>query len=97
MVGRVLGGGLDCEGGLHLPPVAVGVEGGSGPPFVEVDEGVEEQGELGLAVHGAGVVGGHLGVTFLQPSWRIYSDICVILLDTGTSVHHQSFSIQLDS
>ena len=42
MVGGVLGGGLDGEGGLHLPLVAVGVEGGGGPPFVEVEEGVNE-------------------------------------------------------
>ena len=48
-------------------------------------EGVEEQEELGLAVHGVGVVGGHPGVTSLQPSWWIYSNICVgfiTLLDT---------------
>ena len=78
VVGGVLGGDLDGEGGFHLPPLEVGMEGGGDSPFVEVEEGVEEQGELSLAVHGAGVVGGQLGFTFLQPSWRIYSDICVI-------------------
>ena len=63
MVGGVLGGGLEGEGGSHLPPVAVGVEGGGGPPSIEVEEGVDEQGEVGL-VHGGGVVGGHQGGHF---------------------------------
>ena len=27
-----LGGGLECEGGPHLPPVAVRVQGGGGTP-----------------------------------------------------------------
>ena len=41
-----LEGGLEGEGGPHLPPVAVGVEGGDGPPSIEVEEGVDEQGEV---------------------------------------------------
>ena len=84
------GGGLEGDGGLYLSLMAVGMKGGGGSPSVEVEEGVKEQGELGPAVHDAGVVGGHLEVTFLEPSWRIYTDICVIwitLLGTGTSVH----------
>ena len=46
VVRGVLGGGLEGEGGPHLPPVAVGVEGGGGPPSIEVEEGVDEQGEV---------------------------------------------------
>ena len=42
--------------------MAVGVEDGGGPPSVEVEEGVNEQGEVGL-VHGGGVVGGYREVT----------------------------------
>ena len=48
--------------------MAVGMKGGGGSPSVEVQEGVKEQGELGLAVHGGvvGVVGAsHLGGFFL--------------------------------
>ena len=75
VVGEVLGGVLDREGGLYLPLMAVGMKGGGGPPSVEVEEGVEEQGELGLAVH-AGVE----GITLDQPSWRIYSDICIFFI-----------------
>ena len=36
----------------------MGVEDGGGPPSLEVEEGVDEQGEVGL-VHGEGVVGVH--------------------------------------
>ena len=50
------GGGLEGDGGLYLPLMAVGTKGGGGSRSVEGEEGVEEQGELGLAVHG-GVVG----------------------------------------
>ena len=60
VVGGVLGGGLEGEEGLYLTPVAVGVQGGGGPPSVEVVEGVNEQGE----VHGGGVVGGNQGGHF---------------------------------
>ena len=61
VVGGVLEGGLEGEGGLFLPPMAVGVQGGGGPPSVEVVEDVDEQGEV---VHGGGVVGGHQGGHF---------------------------------
>ena len=56
VVGEGLRGGLEGDGGLYLPLMAVGMKGGGGSPSVEVQEAVEEQGELGLAVHG-GVVG----------------------------------------
>ena len=49
--GGLEGGGLEGDGGLYLPLMAVGMKGGGGSPSVEVEEGVEEQGELGLAVH----------------------------------------------
>ena len=68
MTGK-LGGNLEGEGGLYLPPVAVRVEGGGGPPADQLVEGAEEQGELGLSVHGGEVVGGHLAITSFQPSW----------------------------
>ena len=55
VVGGGLGGGLEGDGSLYLPLMAVGMKGGSGSTSVEVEEGVEKQGELGLAVHG-GVV-----------------------------------------
>ena len=51
-----------------------------------MDEGVEEQGEVGIGggVHGGGVVvGGHLPVTSLPTSWRIYSDICIFQITFG--------------
>ena len=70
-----LGGGLDGEGGLHLPPVAVGVEGGGGPPAVQLVECAEEQVELGLAVHGGGgVVWGHFTSAILDFSFPNYSE-----------------------
>ena len=46
-----LGGGLECEGGPHLPPVAVRVQGGGGTPADQLVEGAEEQGQLVVAVH----------------------------------------------
>ena len=46
-----LGGGLECEGGPHLPPVAVRVQGGGGTPADQLVEGAEEQGPLVMAVH----------------------------------------------
>ena len=46
--------------------MAVGVEGGGGPPAVQLVEGAEEQGELGLAVHGGGVVWGPLHFSHLE-------------------------------
>ena len=89
MIRGVLEGGLEGEGDPHLPPVAVGVEGGGGPRAAQLLEGAEEQGELVLAVHGVGVVGGHLGVTSLQPSLRIYIDICVGFKSVG----HRNISL----
>ena len=61
LVGRlgVERGGLEGEGGPHLPPIAVGVEGGSCTPAPQLVVGAEEQGEMRLAVHGGEVVGGH--------------------------------------
>ena len=53
--------------------MTVEVEGGGGPLSVQVVEGVNEQGDGGLA-HGEGVVV-TWGVTSHQPSWRNYSDI----------------------
>ena len=58
-LGGGLGGGLEGEGGPHLPPIAVGVEGGSCTPAPQLVVGAEEQGEMRLAVHGGEVVGGH--------------------------------------
>ena len=40
----------------------MGVEGGSGTPAPQMVVSAEEQGEMGLAVHGGEVVGG-------QPHW----------------------------
>ena len=63
VLGGGRGGGLYGEGGLHLPPMAVGVEGGGGPPAVQLVEGAEEQGD---AVHGGGVVWGPLHFSHLE-------------------------------
>ena len=43
--GGLEGGGLEGDGGLYLPLMAVGMKGGGGSPSVEVEEGVEEQGQ----------------------------------------------------
>ena len=74
---------------MILANSAVGVEGGGGPPFVEVEEGVLEQGESGLAVHVAGVVVTLGSLFFSHPSGfiLIYVYFLITLLGTGTSVH----------
>ena len=77
------GGGLESEGGSHLPPIAVGVEGGSGTPVPQLVVGTEEQGEMGLAVHGGEVVGGFTltgqcdiwELTWFEPFFQMLTNI----------------------
>ena len=73
-----LGGGLEDEGGPHPPLVGDGVEGAASSTAPQPVVDGEEQGEVGLAVHGGG---GHPGnhFTSVQPSWNFsllsYSEV----------------------